>query len=297
MLDRRNAKNWFGCVAGFAMLLMFPESVLSQEEIFSGPQVGESLVSFEVQQLYAESDTKLTLGPLEGDACQMLIFVHEVTRPSVGLTRQLAEVIAKLEEPRPAVSVVFLTEDPTATQQWANNARRALPADIPLAISLDGKEGPGALGLNRSVAMTILIAKGAEIKANFALVQPSQQADAPRILEALCTAAGLDFTSVRETLRASAGPAPGGNAMRMDDDTFRMHVRPLLNTEATAEQIAEIAKGFDQLAEQNPAFRNRLIEAAKRIVDSGNLANYGNEHAQEVLRTWAAKTIEPMPGR
>ena len=41
---------------------------------------------------------------------------------------------------------------------------------------------PGAYGLNRNVTLTILVGKDNRVTANFALVQPSLQADVPKVL-------------------------------------------------------------------------------------------------------------------
>ena len=54
----------------------------------------------------------------------------------------------------------------------------------------EGKEGPGSYGLNRNVTLTILVGKEGKVTANFALVQPSTQADLPKILEEVAKVAG-----------------------------------------------------------------------------------------------------------
>lgn len=271
------------------------ENTQDRTEVFSGPQVGEELSPFEVQSLVTNDSERLSIAPLDDQASQVIVFIHEITRPSIGLARQLSEAISRLPEPKPTVSIVFLTDDPTATRQWANNAQRALPTGTRLMLSVDGAEGPGALGLNRTVAMTLLICKGSEITGNFALVQPSVQADAPKILETLCNSIGANWEELSEQLLPATNPAAG--VARMDDDSFRAIVRPLLNMQASAEEIAAIEKRFEQLASENAAFESRLIEAAKRIVESGRLENYGNEHAQAVLTRWSEKTPATRPNR
>ena len=57
-----------------------------------------------------------------------------------------------------------------------------MPERSSIGVSVDGNEGPGAYGLNRAVTLTILVAKDNIVTANFALVQPSLPADAPRVL-------------------------------------------------------------------------------------------------------------------
>ena len=264
------------------------------EELFSGPQAGELLSEFEVQDLFADPAKMLTIAPAPDQPPQLIIFVHEISRPGIGLVRVLTDAVTKFPEPRPEPKLIFLSDDPTATRQWASNARRALPAEIVLGVSLDGPEGPGALGLNRNVAMTVLVVRGEEVGANFALVQPSATVDGPKILRALCEAAEGDWSKLEPTLQLnSAAPM---RPQAIDDATFRQHVSPLLNRDASAEEIERIAENFERLARENPAFRERLIDAASRIVSAGKLENYGNEMAQQVLKRWADRKADPRPG-
>lgn len=154
----------------------------ADEELFSGPQVGERLVSFQ---------TRGTLGPLAGKEFDLIssadgkptliIFVHEVTRPTVGLTRLIMNYAATRAKDGLTSGVVFLSADPTETENWMKRAASVLPREVAIGISVDGQEGPGAYGLNRHVALTVLVGKENKVTANFALVQPSIQADAPKI--------------------------------------------------------------------------------------------------------------------
>ena len=86
--------------------------------------------------------------------------------------------------------VAFLTADATDTKNWIKRAVGALPKNVPLGIAEGGQEGPGAYGLNRNVAITILVAKEGKVVANFALVQPSLQADGPKILKEIVDVLG-----------------------------------------------------------------------------------------------------------
>ena len=57
-------------------------------------------------------------------------------------------------------------------------ARDSLRWRVPVGVSVDGLEGPGSYGLNRNVTLTVLVGKAGRVRANFALVQPSD-ADGP----------------------------------------------------------------------------------------------------------------------
>ena len=69
---------------------------------------------------------------------------------------------------------------------------------------MDGLEGPGRYGLNRDVAMTLLIAKENTVQNNFVLRAPNGS-DAPKILNALAKTLGEPAPSIdkiRTELRA-----------------------------------------------------------------------------------------------
>src|SRR5688500_12762209 len=62
------------------------------EKVFSGPQVGEKLTSFKVQGVYDDVAGKELDFVAAAEAKPiMLIFVHDLTRPSLGMTRVLSD--------------------------------------------------------------------------------------------------------------------------------------------------------------------------------------------------------------
>jgi tetratricopeptide (TPR) repeat protein len=175
-----------------------------QAEVFSGPQKGEKLPGFTLK-VAGEEEKELDLVKEAGGKPTLLIFVHQVTRPSVGLTRVLGDYAATRKKDGLHAGAIFLTADATETKAWIKRASGALPKSVPLGIADGGQEGPGAYGLNRNVAMTILVAKDGKVTANFALVQPSLQADGPKILkEIVDVLGGGKVPSIEELL-----PQPG----------------------------------------------------------------------------------------
>ncbi len=190
-------------------------------EVFSGPQQGEPLAKFMfTATLGAQAGKEIDPVADAGVKPLLLIFVHEVNRPSVGLARVLGDYAGKRAGDGLHSAVVFLTDDPTETEAWIKRASGALPKEVPLGISQDGSEGPGELGLNRKVTMTILVAKEGKVTANFALVQPSIQADAPKILKSIVDVAGGKAPTLEElgapgTARRPAADRP--KARKNDD--------------------------------------------------------------------------------
>ncbi len=271
-------------LVGLLVCLATTDRTWSQDAPFSGPQVGEKLPAFKM---------RLALGPREGDEFDpittagdkavMLVFVHEVTRPSVALVRTIVNYADRFRELGLSSCLVFLSDDPTATSAMIHRAQHALPTAVPIGISVDGLEGPGAYGLNRKVALTILVGTSQRVTANFALIQPSLAVDAPRIGAAIQTVLGKDHQPDLSEMDAPVN----GNMQRNDDSAFRRWLAPVINRAASPEQVAEAGRAVEQHAGEDEAFRQRLGSVAHRIVQAGVLKNYGTPAAQELIQKWA----------
>jgi hypothetical protein len=168
-------------------------------DIFSGPQKGEPLAEFTIAGALGAQNGK-DFNPVASAKGKplLLIFVHEVNRPSVGMARLLGDYAAKRRSDGLHGAVVFLTDDPEKTEEWIKRASGALPKEVPLGIFRDGLEGPGEYGLNRKVTMTILLANEGKVTANFALVQPSIQVDAPKVLKSIADLIGGSVPTLEE---------------------------------------------------------------------------------------------------
>ena len=84
----------------------------ADEPIFSGPQVGEKLASFKVKGVY-DDDAGKELDFLKKAAGKtaFVVFVHELTRPSLGVTRTLMDYAATRKKDGLFSAIVFLPED------------------------------------------------------------------------------------------------------------------------------------------------------------------------------------------
>lgn len=283
-----------------AVVLTFTASGRCEEPVFSGPQVGERLAPFEAQIVFGDDKGK-TVPVLEGieDAPTLLIFAHQVTRPSVGLIRLLADFAQTKKDDGIHTRLVFLTEDPTDTAAWFRRARRALPASVSPMISLDGIEGPGVYGLNRKMTLTVLVANKGKVTANYALIQPSIQADATKIGHAIVKTLGVDseptlkemgFKDRQMRMRASSeSPEHEG--------IYRGMMAPVIRKTATDEEVAVAAKKVEEFAEKNLWFRARVHKAANLIIDGGKLSNYGTEAAQAYLKKWSTEFATVAPNK
>jgi hypothetical protein len=272
------------------MGIFLPSSMLLAQdeiqEVFSGPQPGESMEAFDVQ--YAFDDTAgMTMQPLKeaGDRPTLLIFAHQLTRPSIALTRVLTK-FAEQHQKILYTNMIFLTDDVTATQQRLTAARRALPTKTHVTIAPQGIEGPGAYGLNRKVTLTIVFGDDQKVIFNSALIEPSVQADALKIITHIAKALKVKVPTLAE-LSAQPRMAASGEI------DARALLGPVLNKEATEAEVNTAAKKIEAEFAKKPNVANQIGRIAQRIIDSGKLENYGTKRAQFYLFKWAGLYGKP----
>ncbi len=260
--------------------------------IFSGPQVGEKLPSFRVRGAFdADAGKELDFVRQAAGKPIVLVFVHDANRPSIGMTRALTSYTVSRAKDGLVTGVVWLDDDATEAENMLKRIRHALTPDAPTGISLDGQEGPGSYGLNRNVTLTILVGKESQVTANFALVQPSLQADLPKILQEIVRVAGgqvpklEDIAGVREMMRRPVANEPAPN--------LRGLIQPVIQPNAKPEDVDKAASSVEEYVKKNEAARKEVGRIANTIVDSGKLSTYGTPRAQEFLRKWAKEYGSP----
>jgi hypothetical protein len=259
----------------------------AQEKVFSGPQVGEKLKPFKVRGVFDDDAGKdLDFVAKAGGKPILLVFVHEANRPSIGLSRVLLNYATTRAKDGLVSGTVWLSDDATEAESALKRMRHALAKDDQVGISTDGKEGPGAYGLNRNVTLTILVGKGNKVTANFALVQPSIQADLPKILKEVVAVVGgevpklEDLPEVKDMLKSR--PAASGA-----DPKIPMLMRAVIQLKATPEDVDKAAAEVEKYVKDNEAARKEVGRIAKAVVEGGKLENYGIPKAQEYLKKWA----------
>lgn len=257
----------------------------AQEPIYSGPQVGEKLTPFNVRGVFDENAGKdLDFVTQAAGKPIVLIFVHEVNRPSIAMTRVLSGYTASRAKDGLATGVVWLADDATEAETALKRMRHALAQDAPIGISVDGREGPGSYGLNRNVALTILVAKENQVTANYALVQPSLQADLPKILNSVVAAVGGKMPRLEDL---PGFPAMAKMQTSRAADNLRPLLAPVIRRDASPEEVEKAALALEEYVAKSDAARREVGRIAKTIVDAGKLSNYGTERAQEYLSKWA----------
>ena len=263
----------------------------AQEQLFSGPQVGEKLNSFKVRGVFDEEAGKDIdfVGQADGKPI-VLIFVHDVNRQSVSMTRVLSGYAVSRAKDGLATGVVWLDDDATAAENQLKKMRHALTPKAPTGISLEGREGPGSYGLNRNVMLTILVGKEGKVTGNFALVQPSLQVDLPKILQSVVDVVGGEVPKLSDL---PGMPDMRGQPGQSEAPNLRPLLTPLIRLTASEEDVEKAAKAIEEKAAEDAAVRKEVGRIANTIVDNGKLENYGTPKAQEYLAKWAKEYGKP----
>ncbi|MCI0461874.1 MAG: hypothetical protein L0Z62_33400 [Gemmataceae bacterium] len=269
-----------------AWILTVVGALHADDPVFSGPQVGEKLMPFKVRGVFgSDAGKELDFVTAARGKPLVLVFVHDVTRPSIGLTRILTLYTRSRAKDGLTTGVVWLSDDATEAENTLKRIKHALAEGVPTGVFLDGREGPGSYGLNRKVTLTILVGNKDKVTANFALIQPSLQADLPRILDAVVKEVGgktpklEELEGLKELMRQATDAGT--------DPNLRALLRPVIQKDAKPEDVDKAARAVEEYVAKNAAARAEVGRIANTIVDAGRLENYGTAKAQEYLKKWA----------
>lgn len=272
------------------------------DEVFSGPQSGEEVQSFALNGVRgAEAGQPIDLVAKAANGPLLVVFFHEKTRPAFGLTNAVVRFAETRSTKGLTAGVVYLTADATETEQWLKAVDQMLPSKAILGISPDGQEGPGTWGLNRNVAVTVIVANEGKVTSSFALRQPSLDVDGPRIFQAIADVTGggpipsvSEFTGTQRQAEAGRrmNEKDGGKTAEGEAKLRRL-LRPVIDLAASDEEVTAVAAKVEAEAAKDPAFRKRVAQSAARIIEADKLASYGTPKAQEYLAKWAKEFAEP----
>lgn len=295
--DRIPFKPLFVTLCLLATLAVCLPAAVAQDMPFSGPQVGEKLPGFELEAAFP-TDSPKTMNPVRqaGESPLLVIFVHELTRPNVAVIRALGNYAKQREADGLKHAIVFLGDDKTALRERLTRARRALPDSPNVGISPDGIEGPGSLGLNRKMSLTILVANKQKVTGNFALVQPSVQADVMKVVDAIIAQIGGERPKLETLVPQMRRPAMDSPRGARDPELTGL-LRQVINKQATNEQVDQAAAKLEKFIEGKPALQRQLGEITRTVSNSDRFDQYGTEHARTYLKKWAEKYGAAAAGR
>ena len=261
------------------------------KEMFSGPQAGEKLPKLNVAAVGGAQDGKTINALGDNTGPQLLIMSDQYgssVRGLIGLLRFAATINEKSESKLNAI-VVYLGDDKNKLNENARRYGQYVSGKPTIGISMDGRDGPGSYGLNRNISMTIIVANDGKVLYNFPFPQGMLTPD-PHVLGAISEVLQAKPEVMKEWLIASYGDR-ARNAANDRAKTGGVDVRsllaPVLNKEASDDEIDAAAKRVDLVLEKNKEAATHIGGIAKRIIDAGKLENYGTERSQYHLFKWA----------
>jgi hypothetical protein len=285
------------------LLLAFYSLTLSAADpVFSGPQAGESLSPLKVMAVY-DDDAGKEIDPIEmaGGKPTMLVFVHQLTRPSMALTRALTSYAKNQADQGVVSAIIWLDDDKAGADAYLTRARKSLNFTVPVGISVDGGEGPGAYGLNRNVELTIVIANENKVTANFALVQPSVT-EAAKIAAELAKLIGrqppeqaamekLAYPGDANIQRMNRGAAATAERDTKPADELRELMRQVISPGQSEAELQEAVKAIDTWVGDNPQRQANLARMATAVLQR----EMGSAAAQEIIKGWKEKYSVQTP--
>ena len=290
-----------GCVT---VLLLWsgiaPAQEREKEKIFSGPQVGERVTEFKVTDVTGDAKGRewAVLDRHQGMPLT-IVFVHGIERSIVPLLTTIDQYAHEKKDLMGAL-VVFLSSDRVESEKRVPLVARSLQLRSPVALSVDGAEGPGNYGLNKQCLMTVVIAKDGKATANFALVQPGI-VDAPAIVAAMAQVCGDPRPPTAESLlakrrgsgaagremagkgapqtRPAAGAAARNNlpgAAPTDAQLLQL-LRSFINQDNDQATVDRLVKDVRAYVKGNPDLTRQAVGGWTRVL----YLKYGTEYAQE----------------
>lgn len=263
------------------LLTMTMLAAFEDAKVFSGPQVGEKLTSFKAVGVFDDQDgmeqdfIKQTAGKPT-----LLIFVHELTRPSAALMRSISAYADTRKRDGLQCCVVWLSADRTETAAFLKRAKMSINLKSQVMISTDGIEGPGGYGLNRKVALTILVAKDNKVTANYALVQPAMT-DAPTIAAAVVKQIGGKAPDLQQMEEFAHGMRKPGER----DPALVERLRQVIQKDASEEDVKKAVEAVEKYVGEDAAKKKQVIEIGEVVIKQ----QYGTEAAQKQFKAWIEK--------
>jgi hypothetical protein len=254
------------------------------QQVFSGPQPGEKLTPFKVFAVTGASSGKQTeLLAEPKDTPRLLVFVHELTRPAMQFLRPIDQYSTKLAAAGLETNYVWLTADKAKTEQYLKGLDKTLGLGAPVVISLDGVEGPGNYGLNRKVALTIVVAKGDKVAANFAIIQPNET-DAPPVAAAMAKLLGKKPPS-DDDLGIQRKVNPRDQQKQAGSPELQGLMRKMIQKTNDETAVQEIAAQMRKWAGDDAGRQKELRDYCRMILD----LDYGTEACKKALKQLAGK--------
>ncbi|MEM1226327.1 MAG: hypothetical protein AAGJ40_11560 [Planctomycetota bacterium] len=193
------------------------------QPLFSGPQPNEALPAMTVTGVCGDVKGRKVDPVANAGGRPLVLMFQDVEgsglRGTIGLARVLERMAANSESGLEYMSIL-LGDDSEMLKERASRIERFLPDFVQVGISEEGREGPGSYGLDRNVAMTILVARDGRVLHNFVFPQSMLYPDG-HVLGAVAEAIGEERKTVTKWLEAKPNDAAPmrGNSMERNAPT------------------------------------------------------------------------------
>lgn len=269
----------------------------SRDVVFSGPQPGERTTPFTVFDATGPSAGKeVDLVAEYGGAPTTWIFVHGLERSMFPLMRAVDQYAADHADALKSV-LVFLTDDRLASERRLPIVQRSWNMHSPWTISVDGLEGPGNYGLNKKCLLSIIVAKGDRVTANFALIQPGI-ADGERVIAAMAAAIGdEDPPSAEDLAGRQGGRNRGGQRGRQRANAMRARSGRAMQADKTLDLSQFDLETSDGLRDAVKALAKEVVSLRRELTELRGTRDGDNRRMQrqraQGARRPAGKTALP----
>ena len=158
-----------------AVALVAGSSMTMAEETKSGLQTGEMIGAFYVTKLAGAEEDGVSVGKnlcyrcKNGGRPQVIIFTRSGGEQVVYLIQKLDKAIAANEDKQLRTFVNYLADDKADAKAAAEKlATTAKVTNVPFVLPNEFENGPADYGINPKAEVTVILAKGGEVKANYA---------------------------------------------------------------------------------------------------------------------------------
>ena len=188
-----------------------PDTFIIGERVYSGPQAGETLTGFTVippRRNHLEEEFDPVTEALGKP--HFLIFIDDSdVAEGTGAFQNAAKLIDEHSQTGLAATVVILAHDRKREETYTNMADhywKIVNSAYRIGYAPEGRDGPGAYGLNRNFPLTILIADAeGNVLHNFPFREVPPDFPSPHVLGGLAAAVGEDRETVASWLNNNPG--------------------------------------------------------------------------------------------
>lgn len=150
-------------------------SLVSAEETKSGLQKGEMIGAFYVTKLAGAKEDGVDVGKnlcyrcKNGGRPQVVIFTRSSHKAVIDLVKQLDAAIVKNEDKQLRAFVNYLGDEKASAKSDAEKlAKVSETSNVPFVLPNEFENGPEDYGINPKAEVTIIMAKGGKVEANYA---------------------------------------------------------------------------------------------------------------------------------